>query len=194
MAKEAVREQILEAAEQRFAQYGWQKTTMAEIAGDCRMSAANLYRYFRNKEDLAQAIARHYFQQMQDGLRAVIERPGLTAAQQIEAMVLAMLQLTYERFSAKPGLLSLVDYITQSCWDLVEPETEVEQRLFESILEQAMARGEFARADVTSTAQAMCSALAKFHMPQFMGCYSLEELQGRARGVVNLLVRGLLPR
>ncbi|MDH3693378.1 MAG: TetR/AcrR family transcriptional regulator, partial [Gammaproteobacteria bacterium] len=36
---ENVRERILEAANVRFQQYGYNKTTMAEIAGDCKMSA-----------------------------------------------------------------------------------------------------------------------------------------------------------
>ncbi|NOQ82264.1 MAG: TetR family transcriptional regulator, partial [Methylophaga sp.] len=37
------RSQILSATEIRFSQYGYNKTTMAEIAKDCGMSAANLY-------------------------------------------------------------------------------------------------------------------------------------------------------
>ncbi len=44
-----VRARILEASQGRFRQYGYNKTTMAEVAKDCGMSAANLYRYFENK-------------------------------------------------------------------------------------------------------------------------------------------------
>jgi len=46
---------ILEAAERRFAHYGYGKTTMAEIAQDADMSVGNLYRFFRNKEAIALA-------------------------------------------------------------------------------------------------------------------------------------------
>ncbi|HEX9647355.1 MAG TPA: helix-turn-helix domain-containing protein, partial [Alphaproteobacteria bacterium] len=50
---DAVRAQILRAAQARFARYGFNKTTMAEIAADCAMSAANIYRYFDGKGDIA---------------------------------------------------------------------------------------------------------------------------------------------
>jgi len=54
---ESTREQILSAATGRFERYGYGKTTMAEIAGDCEMSAANLYRYFESKLDIGAALA-----------------------------------------------------------------------------------------------------------------------------------------
>jgi len=45
----------MDAARGRFRTYGPGKTTMAEIAGDVGMSAANLYRYFDNKHELVEA-------------------------------------------------------------------------------------------------------------------------------------------
>ena len=44
---------ILDAAEARLLHFGYNKTTMAEIAEDAGMSAANLYRYFKNKQEIA---------------------------------------------------------------------------------------------------------------------------------------------
>ncbi|MDX1581758.1 MAG: helix-turn-helix domain-containing protein, partial [Alphaproteobacteria bacterium] len=52
------REQIIESAAERFQKYGYGKTNVAEIAADCCMSPGNLYRYFRNKADIAEAIMR----------------------------------------------------------------------------------------------------------------------------------------
>ena len=48
-----IRGLIVEAARVRFERYGFNKSTMAEIAGDCGMSAANLYRYFESKSEIA---------------------------------------------------------------------------------------------------------------------------------------------
>ena len=54
-----VRENILDAAQARLLRFGYHKTTMAEIADDTGMSAANLYRYFKNKQDIvAECTAR----------------------------------------------------------------------------------------------------------------------------------------
>ena len=45
---------ILKAAVNRFSEYGYNKTTMVEIAKDAGMSAANIYRYYKNKEESLQ--------------------------------------------------------------------------------------------------------------------------------------------
>ncbi|VAW87511.1 Transcriptional regulator, AcrR family [hydrothermal vent metagenome] len=52
-----VRLRILEAATQRFAPFGYNKATMVEVAQDCGMSVANLYRYFENKLDIGANLA-----------------------------------------------------------------------------------------------------------------------------------------
>jgi AcrR family transcriptional regulator len=47
---------ILETARKRFALYGFDKTTMREIADDLNMSKGSLYYYFPDKENLYRAI------------------------------------------------------------------------------------------------------------------------------------------
>ncbi len=44
------RERILEVAERLFRQIGYQKTTVADIAKELRMSPANVYRFFESKK------------------------------------------------------------------------------------------------------------------------------------------------
>ena len=58
--KSETREQILDAATNRIKHYGYGKTTMSEIAGDCGMSAGNIYRFFASKLDIAEAMARQF--------------------------------------------------------------------------------------------------------------------------------------
>lgn len=55
--KESIKTQILDAAMNRFARFGFGKTTMAEIAKECDMSAGNLYRYYENKAEIAAGCA-----------------------------------------------------------------------------------------------------------------------------------------
>ncbi len=53
--KAAVRERILEAALAAFAQSGFAAATMGDIARRAGMAVANLYRYYRSKEELFDA-------------------------------------------------------------------------------------------------------------------------------------------
>jgi AcrR family transcriptional regulator len=50
------RERILEAAERAFVRHGFHATTMQHVAGEIGMSAGNLYRYFRSKEAIVEAL------------------------------------------------------------------------------------------------------------------------------------------
>jgi AcrR family transcriptional regulator len=52
------RREIVAAARSRFQRYGYAKTSMQEIAEDCGMSAANLYRYYDGKLAIGLAVAR----------------------------------------------------------------------------------------------------------------------------------------
>ena len=54
------RTMILHAAVERILHYGYSKTTMAEIARDCNMSAGNIYRFFASKLDIAEAMAHKF--------------------------------------------------------------------------------------------------------------------------------------
>ena len=46
---------ILEAAFTQFIQYGFQKTTMADIANAANISRPSIYTYFDNKEEIFKA-------------------------------------------------------------------------------------------------------------------------------------------
>ena len=54
--KERRRIEIIEAAEQRYAEKGWDAVTMDQVARTARLSRALLYVYFKDKEDLLFAV------------------------------------------------------------------------------------------------------------------------------------------
>lgn len=50
------REQIVNAAREVFARYGYKKTTLDDIAGAVYKAKSSIYYYFRNKEEVFQAV------------------------------------------------------------------------------------------------------------------------------------------
>ena len=57
----AKRARILEVARRRFSHYGYDKTTMAEIAEDAGMAVGTLYLFFKNKQDIVMAFGESCF-------------------------------------------------------------------------------------------------------------------------------------
>jgi AcrR family transcriptional regulator len=55
--KDSVRDSIVEAAETLFQKWGIKKTTMEDIAREAGKGKSSLYYYFKNKEDVLEAVA-----------------------------------------------------------------------------------------------------------------------------------------
>lgn len=191
---EEVRQQILEAAENRFRHYGYGKTTMAELAEDVKMSAANLYRYFKNKQDIAVACAQRCHCERADALREVMRRPGRSAAERLEEFALALFNATYDEANNNSKINELIETVAREHADIVHTKIEGEQSLIAEILAQGNAGGEFDVADVIETARYVHTALVVFAVPLFHSLYPRDKFETMAKGVVALLVKGLAKR
>ena len=191
---EQLREDILAAAFARFSQYGFGKTTMAEIAGDCQMSAANLYRFFASKQDIGVALAFQCLGEKEQRLLGVIQRPGITASERLLAFVLELFDYVHEQFAHQPRVNELVEAMAAERMEVIKAHTDQLRALLVVVLQQGKAAGEFEIEDVTAAAETVMAATKMFHTPYFLTWYKKEEFVVLARSVVDLLLRGLVKR
>ncbi len=65
-------------AERLFRQIGYQKTTVADIAKELRMSPANVYRFFDSKKSIHEGVARTLMGEVEVEARRIAAglRPG----------------------------------------------------------------------------------------------------------------------
>lgn len=188
---DAIRQQILAAADNRFRHYGYNKTTMVEIAEDTGMSAANLYRYFANKQDIVHECARHYMAERIARLREAVSKPGLGAGEQLEHYILTTLHFSRNLASENRKIGELVETITDQRPDLVHNRIESEIGLIREILEHGNQTGEFNVNDPTESARTVHTCLIVFEVPIFMNLYSLEKFEELAKSIVDMLTNGL---
>ena len=186
-----IRADIVQAAQLRFRTYGYGKTTMAEIAADVSMSAANLYRYFSNKQDIAAVCARHCMEDLQDMLKAVLAVPDATAEQRLHHFIQTALHYHFDLMHESPRLNELVETITQHHRELIYERNIVMEGLIAEILEQGVQSGEFDVADIQTTAAAILKSNVLFTTPIFMHLYTQEEFEKMAVDVVQLIINGL---
>ncbi len=57
LTRDETRERIMIKADELFRQFGFVKTTVADIAAELGMSPANIYKFFSSKEAIIQASA-----------------------------------------------------------------------------------------------------------------------------------------
>ncbi|MFC1523238.1 TetR/AcrR family transcriptional regulator [Thermodesulfobacteriota bacterium] len=189
--QEDIHKQIMEASKDLFGRYGFTKTTMQEIASECRMSAANIYRFFDGKKDILAAIVTELFQDDQETLRGIARKKDLTASQKIMAFTLAMLGHTYELDLDTPRIREACNFICEERFDIVLQHKEVKKSILAEILAEGNRSGEFHVSDIIATATDILNATMICQYPNFATYYPREELEKMTEGIVKLLLRGL---
>jgi len=186
--------QILEAAEERFNQYGYNKTTMAEISRDCNMSAANLYRYFENKLEIATVLAQKCLADKEVLLASIVNDVSLSSNEKLEAFVSSSLHYTYNHFDVSPKLGELVIALSDQRPEVVEQHRLSKLKLLSELLEQAQHSGDFQFDDVDDTADAIHTAIMLFYYPLTIKMYPLATLELKAKNLCQLMLAGLQTR
>lgn len=191
---EKTRAEILEAAAARFHRFGYGKTNVAEIAEDCCMSAGNLYRYFKNKLDIAEAIMRDSLTQAVETLLGVVGAPGLSARERLESFVLEEMRTTHRQLDDYPTLVEQVRGLAGQVPMLANEYLSASRALLAEILTMGNASGEFEIDDVVEAAEMIQAATMKFRYPQIHSLLTLDELEREASGVLRLLMDGIAKR
>lgn len=100
------REAILTAAAERFAEGGYQGTTMADVAAEAGVSLGTLYQYFRDRTDLVAAL-------VQRTVTASLARPGASwRVDDGEVGLRAMLHAFVASYAETASLAALWEEVT----------------------------------------------------------------------------------
>ncbi|MFN3232977.1 MAG: TetR/AcrR family transcriptional regulator [Alphaproteobacteria bacterium] len=188
---EETRQRIIDAAAERFSRFGYGKTNVAEIARDCRMSPGNLYRYFRNKAEIAESIMREGLEDVLGELRAVLGSRKMAASEQLRSFLMRELHHTYRQLETFPTLLEQVRDPEAHGPLLAEEYLNRSRKLMSEILASGASTGEFNIDDADATARYIQAATLKFRYPQMHTDIPLNELEQTAKGVIDLLLKGL---
>lgn len=184
------RARILAAAEKRFKHYGFNKTTIVDIASDCAMSHANVYRFYRNKTELVDAIAVGWLHKSERVCRDVAARPA-PAVQRLVDFVIELhrwKRSEHVRGSRTHELLTLASYNGRP---FVSTHLANLAAILVEIIEDGNRRREFAVADPPKLARVIQDATVKFCDPRLVEQYHSEPLEEQARDVMRVIVAGL---
>ena len=105
-----------------------------------------------------------------------------------------MLYHSHQAFSEEAKINEIVAFITNERADIVHQKIAAQRALIAEVLAYGNETGEFDVPDVIATAQAVHATLVLFDVPLFMSLYPLQEFEEKAKGVVNLLIKGLKKR
>lgn len=186
------RECILKAAFDRILHYGYGKTTMAEIAKDCGMSAGNIYRFFKSKLDIAEALARKFNAEVYQSFAEIVRATDKPALPRLREFFLHRLERTYDHLEKDAKVLEVAEVLGSERPSFVNEELAQERIYIVDILNQGIERGEIRPLEnPTFTAEMLQTALMKFGYPQLWSHLTLDKLHREFHGVMDLFDESL---
>src|SRR6201991_792449 len=161
------RERILVVAERLFRQIGYQKTTVADIAKELRMSPANVYRFFDSKKAIHEGVARVLMGGVEGAALAIMRKPGPAVARLRELLV-TIHSMNCERYVGDSKLHEMVAIAMEESWEVCVAHMQVIVESIAGVVAQGVASGEFDAPDVPLTAMCICQGMMGYFHPQMI--------------------------
>jgi AcrR family transcriptional regulator len=161
------RERILVVAERLFRQIGYQKTTVADIAKELRMSPANVYRFFDSKKAIHEGVARVLMGEVEDAANGIVARQG-GAATRLRELLTTIHRMNSERYVVDAKLHEMVEIAMEESWDVCVAHMQTLTESIAGIIAQGAASGEFKVTDVPLAAMCVCTGMVRFFHPQMI--------------------------
>jgi AcrR family transcriptional regulator len=183
------RERILAEAKRLFRLYGYSKTTMADIAGACRMSPANVYRFFASKAAVNDAICARLLASDEEAFRAIARLP-LPAADRLRRIVLEMNNRALRAIDENK-VNEMFKVAMEERWESVQTHIRRISDLLAGLIEDGIARGEFRPQDAVRAAECLHMAISPLRHPVMIAQYIEDPLRPQPGEMVDFVVAAL---
>ncbi|MGA2614736.1 MAG: TetR/AcrR family transcriptional regulator [Spirochaetia bacterium] len=186
------KQSVVQAASVVIQQFGFDKTTMSDIAKALRMGKSSLYHYFTSKEDIFVEVFKNEVAELRgEFLRAIDAEPTP------EGKIRAYIQTRTEMFRRKLNQhLEFVEATTER-YDLLlrihQMFDDDEIAIISGILQQGVTEGRFSIRDIRTTSTAIVTAFRAFEYP-FSRNLQPSDLEKNLDSLLEVLFKGLLRR
>jgi len=189
-AEHARRDQIVAAANDHFQQYGYDKTTVGDLAKAIGFSTAYIYKFFDSKQSIGEAICGICLDEISVDIRriAVSDQP---AAERLRAIFAALARHARDISVRKSRLQDMVAAAHRERWRSFADHEAALREIVTLVVEEGRRAGEFERkTPIDETCRGILLVLEPFWNPT-LWVGRLDELDGQAVSVAALVLRSL---
>jgi len=187
-----VRDQIVAEATKHFGLYGYQKTTVSDLAKAIGFSKAYIYKFFESKQAIGELICANCLDELEAEIRTAIgstERPSEQLRRMFKAAVEASLRLFFE----DRKLFDIAASAATERWRAVVNYEERVQAILQDILRQGRESGEFERkTPLDETASAIFLVMRPYLNPLLLQ-HSFDYTDDAPAQLSSLVLRSLSP-
>ncbi|MFZ3205448.1 MAG: TetR/AcrR family transcriptional regulator [Pseudomonas sp.] len=187
-----VRDQIVAAATEHFSRYGYEKTTVSDLAKAIGFSKAYIYKFFESKQAIGEMICANCLSQIEAEIRAAVDeadRPPEKLRRMFKVIVEASLRL----FSEDRKLYEIAASAATGRWQATLAYEGRIRELLQDILQDGRQSGDFERkTPLDETVMAIYLVMRPYLNPLLLqhGFDYIDEAPGQ---LSSLVLRSLSP-
>lgn len=189
MPKDQTKNKILSVAARMFAKFGFQKTTVDEIARTAHKAKGSVYYYFRSKEALFLAVVEQEISVLKSGLtKVIVDSPDakeMIRNYLLQRMTLMKDALNYHE-SLKAEFVDEYSFLSEAR----ENFTRFEIDLLKAVLDRGVREDRFQIRDTQATAQVIILAMKAIEIP-FYHQHKIAEYEQTIVELLGIIIRGL---
>jgi AcrR family transcriptional regulator len=191
-ADHSVRDQIVEAATVHFKHYGYEKTTVSDLAKAIGFSKAYIYKFFESKQAIGEVICSNRLLMVSEAVESAIAG-STTASEKLRRLFRALAEAGTELFFQDRKLYDIATAAATERWPSVSAHQAWLRGAIEQIVKEGRSSGEFERkTPLDETVGAICLVMHPYCNPLLLQ-HNLDSIQEATTLLSALILRSLAP-
>ncbi|MBB5408816.1 MULTISPECIES: TetR/AcrR family transcriptional regulator [unclassified Paraburkholderia] len=191
-ADHEVRDQIVVAATEHFSRYGYEKTTVSDLAKAIGFSKAYIYKFFESKQAIGEMICANCLHEIETEVRSAVAQTDLPP-EKLRRMFNVFTEASLRLFFQDRKLYEIAASAATENWQAVLAYEERVQKLLRDVLQEGRQSGDFERkTPLDETAMAIYLVLRPYLNPMLLQ-YSFDYTKVAPAQLSGLVLRSLSP-
>ena len=178
------KKRILDAAGEVFAEHGYARTTIREVARRAGISIGGIYIYFRNKEELYTGLMREQMDAFSDHTGSLRDQEPLAA---LKSVIDSYMEYAAQR--TKMLSTNIKEYDLALKKPLKKAFFKSQKQLIKDILQRGMKQGKLKKIDCDETADVVLFCIRGAMLAYLSG--EIKTLKKHGEGLYKMILNGI---
>ncbi|MFG2373459.1 TetR family transcriptional regulator [Streptomyces sp. NPDC048504] len=184
-------ERILEATEEVLRRHGPAKATVVDVARALGVSHGTVYRHFRTKAALREAVTQRWLDRTAETLSGIVTGTDQDPETRLRDWLTGLFAAKRRKAGGDPELFATYSVLAEEAGEVVSAHIDELTGQLTTIVRAGIESGAFTVADPAVAARTVFQATGRFHDPSYAREWQKPGVEGEFGEMVELLVRGL---
>ncbi|WP_312463131.1 TetR/AcrR family transcriptional regulator [Comamonas sp.] len=191
-ADHEVRDQIITAATEHFSLYGYDKTTVSDLAKAIGFSKAYIYKFFESKQAIGEMICANCLGQIETQVREAVAETDLPP-EKLRRMFKTATEATLKLAFQDHKLYEIAASAVTENWQVVIAYEERIQKLLQEVLQAGRQTGDFERKTPLDEMTKAIYLVMRPYLNPLLLQHSFDYIEEAPIHLSNLVLRSLSP-